>query len=205
MCRDYEREIPVWPKEKEKKGHPKTRIHSSDYGLGYYLDDSNLRRVSLNQFLLNTSPPKESSTVFAPPPFGRFSSCVIPLAGSMDLFRETVDVYLHVKHFSELYHKKPLLVNRTIETGLHALVANPFGSLLETTKTTNDMEWTIVVSSVLADTTAVRQALPADPRSTLLPGTQLIHNTDGTLLLEVAQVMYQSMYRNEADVPDEAL
>jgi hypothetical protein len=123
----------------------------------------------------------------------------------MDFFRETADVHLHVKQFAELYHKTPLQVNRTVQTGLHALAANPFASLLDVNKTNDKTEWTIVVSSVLVDTTAVRQALPADPRSTLLTGTQLIHNMDGTLLMEVAQVLYQSMYRNEANVPNQAL
>jgi hypothetical protein len=123
----------------------------------------------------------------------------------MHVFRETADVYLYVKHYAELYHKKPLQVNHTVQTGLHALVANLFASLLDVNKTNDKMEWTIVVSSVLADTTAVRQALPANLRSTLLTGTQLIHNMDGTLLLEVAQVLYQSMYRNEVDVPNKAM
>jgi hypothetical protein len=205
MCWNYQDEIPVWPSFKKKKKESKPRVHSSDYGVGYYLDDCTLRRVCLNRYMLNTCPPKESSLEMTPPPFCRFSSCVIPLPRSLDLFRETADVYLHLKHFAEMYHKQPLQRNRNQETGLHMLAANPFASLLEENTPTDDTEWKIVLSLVLVETADVAQSLPTDPRSTLLTGMQLIHNSKGTMLLEVAQVLYQTMYRYEVDVPEEAL
>jgi hypothetical protein len=55
-------------------------------------------------------------------------------------------------------------------------------------------KWKTFVASVMVGKMAVQQVLPTSPRSMLLTGSKLVHSTNGKLLIELAQVIYQSMY-----------
>jgi hypothetical protein len=100
---------------------------------------------------------------------------------------------------------RPLGVSHAVKMVLHTLEVNPFACLRKAGQTSVSGKWKIIVASVMADSMSVLQALPMDPRLKLLTGTKLVHNLDGNFLIEVAQVMYQPMYRNKVDIPGEAL
>lgn len=118
----------------------------------------------------------------------------------MDLYRETTDVFLHLKHQSKLYTNSPKSIHQEIIQDKIVLEVDPFESLRNNQE--EEGSWKPILTVADYNREDALMSLKKDGRSELLPGCQLKHNTSRDLLLELAHVLYQCKYKTWESFPD---
>jgi hypothetical protein len=98
----------------------------------------------------------------------------------MDLYRETTDVFLHLKHQSKLYTNSPKSIHQEIIQDKIVLEVDPFESLRNNQE--EEGAWKPILTVADYNREDALMSLKKDGRSELLPGCQLKHNTSRDLL-----------------------
>ncbi len=143
MCRKYESEVGV--------GQGLRGNHRSAIGLGYYTDDKNLRRLSLNQFLILTCPPKAipckakgllldtplAKSSFLHPLYA-YSSCLLTPVDVKIAIRLSTNSALFVQHLSERPGEEPMELDFEGSSCVTPLPVGFFHSVAPDLATTSD-------------------------------------------------------------------